>query len=898
MLKLPKSGVLALSAVSLTLVTPQLGCAAPGDNAKANATKPNVLLIIVDDLRTNLGCYGDTMAVTPRIDALSKQGVTFDRAYCQQAICAASRASFLTGLRPETTGILDLDHPVRRTLPGVVTLPQIYREAGYQTVSIGKVYHHHDDDAQNWTRQPDVTRDEYADPVTIAAQKKLEAEVQAKGKAEGWDWFKMWVASRGPSTESAVVPDEEYEDGQIAQLAKQQLAELKDKPFFLALGFKRPHLPFTAPKKYWDLYQRADFGVPPRVPPKNVAPMALPWFGELRNYGDIPKGGPVDDPKTLELRHGYYAATSFVDAQIGKVLDDLDEFGLAKNTVVVLMSDHGYKLGEYGSWCKHSNMEMDAHAPLIVRAPPSIAPSKAGQHSKALVEYVDLMPTLADLTGLKAPAAVEGISLKPLLNEPNQAWKTAAFSLYPRENEVMGRTIRAGDWRYTEWAKPTGVVARELYHHAGGDMAEANVADDPKYADLVKKMTAQLHDGWRAAWPKSQIAQLPPPSAAFQTVAQVSAPVAAGAGMNAISLLVDNPARAVSFNDNKSAANSKEVFKTTLPGQTAPIDAVRVTVGEAADADYKVSLSIYNQKPLEAGDTVGFSFMARAIGDTPGKDDKITAQGPPDWGKPFGGDSFKPTGEWKRYSMKFKLNQKRDAGSISFGLFLGNQTQTIEFADFRAYNFGANPATGDMTKALSAANVNVGATVAAPAPVTAPATGETATGAKLLADNPAYALSLNNNGAAANSKTVFKTTLPGETKSTDAVRVTVGEAADADYKVSLSIYNQAPLEPGDMVGFSFLARSTGGDLALDNKIIAQGPPNWGKPFGGDSFRPTGEWKRYSMKFKLNEKRDAKSISFGLFLGNQTQTVEFADFRAVNFGKDASASVMNEALGLK
>ncbi len=448
---------------------------------------PNVLFFFVDDLRTQLGCYGAKTVKSPNIDRLAREGMLFETAYCQQAVCAPSRASVLSGWRPDSTGIYDLDHPLRSMHPDVVTLPQFFKQAGYETVTIGKVYHHHDDDKANWTRMPKAQGVGYALEENQALIRKRHQEA----KQQGLTGKALSRAARGPATECADVPDETYTDGANALLAIQQLGELKQagKPFFMALGFVKPHLPFNSPKKYWDLYRREDFPVPPRTTPKGMPPMALTDFGELRAYSDIPRQrGPLDDDKTRELIHGYHAAVSFTDANVGKVLDELDRLKLADNTIIVLWGDHGWKLGDYGSWCKHTNFELDTHVPLLFRGPGV----SAGKRCKALVEMVDVFPSLAELVGHKPPAHCEGESLKRLLAKPDGEWKNFAVSQYPR-GPVMGYSARCDKWRYTEWVGRDGqIVARELYDHSAGPLATENLADRPEQAELVAGLSRRL----------------------------------------------------------------------------------------------------------------------------------------------------------------------------------------------------------------------------------------------------------------------------------------------------------------------------------------------------------------------------------------------------------------------
>jgi iduronate 2-sulfatase len=445
------------------------------------ANRPNVLFIAIDDLRPELGCYGNTPAQTPQLDRLARSGTVFQRAYCQQALCAPSRASLLTGLRPDSLGILDLSHPVRETRPEVRTLPQLFRAAGYTTLSLGKIYHHlKDDNGVGWSAPA-------WEPANAWSQ-AIDADNAARGQARSTAW------------EAAEVGDDAYPDGLIAARAIAELRRFKETgtPFFLAVGFLKPHLPFFAPKRYWDLYARAKFVLPAqRQWPAGMPPIAGMNSEELRQYRGIPKSGPMDDELARTLIHGYFACISYVDAMVGQVLAELDRSGLRENTIVVVLGDHGWKLDEYGAWCKHTNFELDTRAPLIVSVP---GQRRTGA-SEALVEFVDVYPTLAQLAGLDATAKCEGTSFVPLLDDPARPWKAAAFSVYPRGAHLMGYTVRDARWRYTEWIdRRTGaVMARELYDHATSAVAAANLADDPAHASEVERLAQLLAhgSGWR-----------------------------------------------------------------------------------------------------------------------------------------------------------------------------------------------------------------------------------------------------------------------------------------------------------------------------------------------------------------------------------------------------------------
>ena len=465
--------------------------------AAEKVSRPNVLFIAVDDLRPQLGCYGHKEIISPNIDALAARGLLFERAYVMQAVSAPSRACVLTGCRPDTTHIYGLRTPVRKAMPDVLTLPEHFRRHGYETVSLGKIYHHvQDDNGRGWSKPawrpsgPWVGR-AYRSPEAIEAMRRRDATNPPK-------------KGIGPPFDAADVPDDGYPDGALANKALEELRRLKTagKPFFLAVGFFKPHLPFNAPKKYWDLYDRSKIRLPEyRKPPKDAPPFALTNWGELRQYVGIPKTGPVSDDLARKLIHGYYACVSYTDAQIGKLLAALDRLGLRDNTIVILWGDHGWKLCEYNSWCKHTNFELDTNAPLIISVPWQ---RNKGRKTKALVEFVDMYPTLCELAGLPVPSHLEGTSFVPLLENPDRPWKSAAFSQYPR-GRIMGYTMRTDRWRYTEWIdrKTKKAVARELYDHRSDPDETTNLAVKREFAETVRQLSAKLHAGWRVALPKT-----------------------------------------------------------------------------------------------------------------------------------------------------------------------------------------------------------------------------------------------------------------------------------------------------------------------------------------------------------------------------------------------------------
>lgn len=440
--------------------------------------KTNVLIFLVDDLRTELGCYNSKLAQTPNIDKLAEEGVLFENAYAQQAICAPSRISILTGMRPETVGIYDLFTPLRKVNNEMLTMPQFFKENGYTTVSLGKVYHHGNDDKESWSMLFPREGNTYAKPENKAIIAKLKEE----GKK-----------TNGPAFECADVDDETYRDARVATNAIKTLHQLKDEQFMMVVGFSRPHLPFNAPKKYWDLYDKKDIKVPSKDTPEGMYPSALTNWGELRAYYGIPQEGNVSDDIAKELIHGYYASVSYIDTQMGRVMQTLEELNLRQNTIVVFMSDHGWKLGEYSAWCKHTNFELDVKVPLIISRETAYKKQESNARSKALVENIDVFPTIAAACNLTLPAT-DGKSLLPLIDNPNMSWDQGAYSLYPR-GKNMGCTSTDGEWRYTEWRNidTQQVVGKELYHHKDNNLiATENLAGNANYKEVEERMKKLL----------------------------------------------------------------------------------------------------------------------------------------------------------------------------------------------------------------------------------------------------------------------------------------------------------------------------------------------------------------------------------------------------------------------
>lgn len=497
--------------------------------------KPNILFIAIDDLKTELGCYGNTKIKTPNIDRLANRGTVFMRNYCQQAVCAPTRASLMTGMRPDYTKVWDLKTLIRTVNPDIVTLPQHFKNQGYSTQGIGKVYDQRsvdkDLDKASWSipyykteqkyfsaQTGEPALDRYQLPETRALIEKHTKEALAKGlkNAEVNEYVLSKVR---PTVECMDVPDNAYNDGANALQAKDILAKLsKEKnPFFFAVGISKPHLPFVAPKKYWDLYKREDMPLAPfQEQAKNGVEMAYHNAGEIRAYSDIPPlmaftdqknyGLVLPEDKQKELIHGYYAAVSYADAQVGILLNTLDELGLTKNTIIVLWGDHGWHLGDHNLWCKHTNFEQAARSPLIIAAP-SLAPVKTVSPS----EFIDIFPTLCDLAGVGIPAHLDGKSLVPLMKNPRAKVKEFAVSQYPRsgvtsENQrlgyadanIMGYSLRTDRYRYTLWMKdnyrstqpfnPALVAGIELYDYKKDPNEMVNVAKDKKYAAVSSEM--------------------------------------------------------------------------------------------------------------------------------------------------------------------------------------------------------------------------------------------------------------------------------------------------------------------------------------------------------------------------------------------------------------------------
>ena len=443
-------------------------------NSAFAADRPNVLFIAVDDLRPELACYGKKHIHSPNIDRLAASGVLFERAYCMVPTCGASRASLMTGIRPARSRFVSYLARADKDAPGITTMNTQFNKNGYFTASLGKVFHHASDSAEGWSEPAWRTKG------IPWYQRPENHELHEKRQKQG-------SRKRGPAWESADVSDDAYADGVIAERAIADLRRLKDRdePFFLAVGFLKPHLPFIAPKKYWDLYNHEKIQLPDNYHvPQDAPKESIHSSGEMRSYAGIPAKGSVSDETARNMIHGYYACVSYADAQIGKLLDELDRLEISDNTIVVLWGDHGWNLGEHTLWCKHSCYETSMQIPLIVRAPGI----NGGQRRNHLIETIDLYPTLCELTGTSLPEHLEGRSLAELMKSPNAVWKDAAIGRFQD-----GDTIRTDSFRFTEYTDKKGNrVSRMLYDHS--DDPDENVNVSGSRQTLALKLTSELHE--------------------------------------------------------------------------------------------------------------------------------------------------------------------------------------------------------------------------------------------------------------------------------------------------------------------------------------------------------------------------------------------------------------------
>lgn len=487
--------------------------------------KPNVLFISIDDLRPLLGVYGDSFAITPNIDKLASEGIYFKQAFCQAAVCAPSRASIMTGLRPDSTRIWHLGDQFRVINPNAVTMPQYFSKHGYHTVNLGKIFHNYMPDSISWD-EPDLRPSRYLkeswlnrDGETFYISKEVNQsqaivrdsllKIRPKRYADGWN--------TGPAWEAADVHDTMYYDGAQTKLALKKLSELvkRKEPFYMGLGFFRPHLPFAVPKKYWDLYKQNEIPLPNNPDIPIDAPLySMNSMYELRSYDGFRQiAHPTSKHRISEdtmriLRHGYYASVSYVDALIGQLVQHLKELKIYDNTIIILWGDHGWKLGDHNSWGKMTNYNIDLKVPVIIKQPNQMS---KGISSNSLVELVDLFPSTCELAGIPVPDYLQGRSFVPLITNPNQPWKSAVFSQFHRRPKVsadgkryMGYSMNTSEYHYIEWygwdpqsgAKQEFKQA-ELYDRKNDPHETKNLTENKEFNKLCNRLSNQLKEGWR-----------------------------------------------------------------------------------------------------------------------------------------------------------------------------------------------------------------------------------------------------------------------------------------------------------------------------------------------------------------------------------------------------------------
>ena len=432
---------------------------------------PNILFIAVDDLRPELGCYGKELIQSPNIDKLAAEGTRFDRSYCNIPVCGASRASLMTGLRPARNRFLTYLTWADKEAPGITTLPKHFRDNGYHTISNGKIFHHDTDASDSWDEiwHPKSSSKSWRD---YALSENIAADTSG--------------TKRGAPVERADIADNGYKDGKTADKVIQDLKKLKeqDKPFFLAAGFLKPHLPFNAPEKYWAIYDGKVSLPDNNYTPINAPKESIHTFGELRAYGGVPEKGPVTDEMALELIHGYYACVSYTDAQIGLVLDALVDLELEESTIVILWGDHGWNLREHGLWCKHCNYETSLHTPMIVKVPGT----KQVKSTMEIVEYVDIYPTLCELAGLDLPLHLQGNSFKDLLFDPTATSDGVAICQW-----FAGITTIRENWFYTEWVDDEDQeYARMLYDHGTDPDENVNISEQDENQAVIDALSEEM----------------------------------------------------------------------------------------------------------------------------------------------------------------------------------------------------------------------------------------------------------------------------------------------------------------------------------------------------------------------------------------------------------------------
>jgi iduronate 2-sulfatase len=513
---------------SLLFLVILLGCNQSKSTVVEAPKKYNILFVSIDDLGPNLGAFDNKHIVSPNLDEFARNGMTFRNTYCQAAVCAPSRASLMSGLRPDSTRVWHLGDKFRKLHPNMVTMPQHFKTQGYHTVCIGKIFHNYMPDSVSWD-EPDLRPAQYLRPEWLKRDGEtfyVNKETQRKQKikrdktiakrpnyyADGWN--------NGPAWEIEDVHDTLYFDGAQTELAKRTLTRLSgdEEPFFLALGYFRPHLPFAVPKKYWDFYHKDSLPLASNpYLPKQSPIMSMNSMYELRGYDGFknlkhPSENVMSEDTARMLKQGYYASVSYVDAQFGKIIQHLKDLGVYENTIIIVWGDHGWKLGEHNGWCKQTNYNIDIHVPMMICSPNQ--PNK-GSQTFEITELIDMFPSLCDLAGVEKPDYLQGSSFVPLLNNPNREWKSAAFSQFHRRPKVtpdgkryMGYSIRTKKYHYVEWyywdhiaGERKEYVTNELYDSINDSDENENIAHEASSKEIVKQLSEQLASGWKAALP-------------------------------------------------------------------------------------------------------------------------------------------------------------------------------------------------------------------------------------------------------------------------------------------------------------------------------------------------------------------------------------------------------------
>ncbi|MDA3924233.1 MAG: sulfatase [Kiritimatiellae bacterium] len=660
---------------------------APIVMAAAKGKQKNILMIPVDDLKPLMGCYGNKDIITPNIDRLAGMGTIFLNNACQQAVCGPTRASLMTSRYPDSTGVWDLHTPMRSVNPDILTLPQYLIQQGYETTGIGKTYHNPGCtdgkyDIPSWSirynsAKVNMAKTEYGrcrggylNPETkkafAAGRKSLKGEKFRSGGAQKVAMTKVGGPMTAPATEclDIDVPDSAYYDGAMTDSACTLLEKLSkgNKPFFLSVGYLKPHLPFVAPKKYWDMYKREDIKIHPFQEMAKDSP-AFAYnrnYGELRSYSDIPRiaEGQLTEAQQKELIHGYRACVTYVDTQIGKLLDKVEKLGLSENTVICLWGDHGWHLGDHRQWCKHSNYEQAVRAPLMIAAPGI----KGGQRCESPTGHIDVFPTLCSLVGVSIPDCVEGKDISPLMKDPKASVRKAILSQYPRSvngASAMGYTLRSKRYRYVKWIRldyrkgeRTGLlVATELYDYAKDPLETVNLANSPEHASIVKEFENEFKE---------------------RGVAQHT-----GVMFYEDTSEVVNGMQGVRLNGQGKYCSCKKVPASHEAFGTAhEITVFKKPERSRSDAAYKRNPGI----ELKAGRSYKLTFFCRSSGGA--KFNAILQRN----GKPFNRIGFAEVDaadSWKKIEIIGKPKNDYAIGGAVLSCHLGDKVQTVQFADVR-----------------------------------------------------------------------------------------------------------------------------------------------------------------------------------------------------------------------